>query len=578
VTPTLAAQHPESPPRAGAAVSQTVPLRAPDSVMRLARLGSFHQTRLSFMRVLLRRLDREGWRFSRTRWDVDARGQGVALYRAQGPARSYTLVCFSHDLPAERRTDRVIAEAWDATFALHDGEPSESDIARLRANVPRQEAGRCTLVELVMARANKSVRLFEQVADALAQGRQPRPEDLATVGYLMRTTAVYGSGKFGLSDRERISARSEFAGPFQAELLTVFMIRAFTVDLVEHAARLRAPATAVRLDPELRRGLGVGNATGLGMAPFLVNHPTLIDRWITARETALARVRAHSSAAQWPRFVDLLARAQRLAVEWRVDDAVQRVRIAELAADLDRLAAHVRRWAPEGPRPWDTLFRWAEAQLGLEAQEMLVSLLLEPHGDLIDDLAGTMACDEEATFTIDGSMRVLDLRALIEQHYGFALATDFEQRHAQARFWYVSEEKLEPRLGERFEEAGAEREQPLGVAREVAGLHRALAARAADESVAAFLLTQPELRHVVRRVQIVARHPYAEIRDNLLDAGMRPIDLLRGKLACFGATKFDPKSDRWVRITLFQHAPFPDEIGRRDVDDWALPPLPERQR
>ena len=48
-------------PASGADMRPLVALRSPDSVMRLARLGSFHQTRLSFMRVLLRRLDRDGW-------------------------------------------------------------------------------------------------------------------------------------------------------------------------------------------------------------------------------------------------------------------------------------------------------------------------------------------------------------------------------------------------------------------------------------------------------------------------------------------------------------------------------------
>jgi hypothetical protein len=95
------------PDKNGATV---VDLRSPETVMRLARLGSFHQTRLSFMRVLLRRLDREGWRMSRTLWDVDERGEGVAIYRAAGPSRNYSLVCFAHDLPAEKRTDHVIAE------------------------------------------------------------------------------------------------------------------------------------------------------------------------------------------------------------------------------------------------------------------------------------------------------------------------------------------------------------------------------------------------------------------------------------------------------------------------------------
>lgn len=546
------------------------PMRPPSVVMRLARLGSFHQTRLSFMRVLLRRLEREGWGFDRTRFDLDPRGNGVAVYRARGPKRSYSLVAFGNDLPPEKRTDRVIAEEWDASFVLFDGEPTDADIARLHENVPKQEAGRVSGRELVMARANKSVRLFDAVAQSLAEGRQPAAGDLAQVGYLMRTTAVYGSGKFGLADRESICVRPEFAGPFQAEMLAVYLIRTFTFDFLNHAARSLS-RSALALDPALCRGLGVGNATGLGMAPFLVSHPALIDRWICARETALARARAVGDADRWPQFLTLLARARRLVAGWRVDDAIQSARIAELGRDLDRLADQAAR--PAALRPWDALYRWGELNLGLEGQEMLASLLIEPHGDLVDDLAEAMACDEDAEFAIDGRMTLSALRDALEAHYNFALTTDFAKPAAQARFWYVSEEKLEPRLGERGEEPGGEREQPLTVARDAAALYRAAAARPGEEHVADFLMAHPHFRAIVRRVQIAARHPYAEVQDNLLDATMRPIDLLRGKLSCFGATKFDPKSDRWVRITMFQGAPLPEEIGRVDADDWIYPPL-----
>ena len=108
----------------------------------------------------------------------------------------------------------------------------------------------------------------------------------------MRTTAVYGAGKFGAADLGCWSERSDFLGSFQPEMLTVWLIRTFSVDLVEHMARIDSPETCVNLDPEIRRQLGVGNATGLGMAPFLINHPTLIHSWVHARETALARVRS----------------------------------------------------------------------------------------------------------------------------------------------------------------------------------------------------------------------------------------------------------------------------------------------
>ncbi|MBV9221007.1 MAG: hypothetical protein JOY94_16430 [Methylobacteriaceae bacterium] len=552
----------------------SVALRAPETVMRLARMGSFHPTRLSFLRVLLRRLRRDNWQFDRPVWRVDRRGEGVAVYRVCGKGRTYSLVAFPHHLDPAKRTDRVIAEEWDATFVLHDGEVSEADIARLAANVPYQEAGRCSAEEIVLSRANKSVRLFDYVVGRLAAGEQPDSAELDAVGYLMRTTAVYANGKFGLADRERIAGRIEFAGPFAAEMLSIWLIRAFTVDWADHLAAARAPDSAVRLDTGLRRRLGVGNATGLGMAPFLINHPSLLDSWMGARETALARVRAirRAGSDRVARFVELVAQAQAQASRWRTGDEVQSRRIAGLAADLAALRADLRDFPFDRSYPWDALFDWSAAHLGEEAQELLLALLLEPHGDLVDDLAACMVSDEEREFVIDGGMTIGALAALLRQHYAFAFEIDFTKPTAQALFWYVSEEKLEPRLGRRDEEPGAEWEQPLTVARDVVALAKALELHHETYSVASFLAGAPEFRQIVRRVQIAARRPYAEIRDNLIDAVVRPIDLLRCKLSFFGATRFDPKSDRWVRITLFENAPFPDELHARPDDNWSFGP------
>ncbi|MEZ5784442.1 MAG: DUF3726 domain-containing protein [Rhizobiaceae bacterium] len=557
------------------APSASVPLRAPDTVMRLARLGSIHQTRLSFMRVLLRRLAREKWAFARPVWNIDARGEGYAVYEARGNGRVYSLVAFAKDLDPSKRTDRVIAEEWDATFTLHDGVVTTADIERLSRNVPKQEAGRCSAAEIVLARANKSVRLFDLVAKALAAGGQPDAADLDAVGYLMRTTAVYGGGKFGLADHETIRDRQEFSGPFAAEMLTVWLIRAYTVDLVEHMARIRAPQTAVPMDKDLRRRLGVGNATGLGMAPFLVTHAALIDRWITGRETGLARVRAlrQASAPEIAVFRAMLARGQHQMDAWSVDDTIQMARIEGLRRDLATLSSHLETVDMSADFAWDGLYCFAEGELGLEAQEFLVTLLIEPYGHLVDDLADTMACDEARLFRIDGSVTLGRLAEAIDASYRFALATDFEAAGATARFWYVSEEKLEPRLGERASDEGAALEQPLAVARDVKALWETLRFYPPETRLAAFLLEHPEFRHTARRVQVAAKQPYAEVRDNLIDVAMRPIDLLRCKLSFFGASGFDPRSDRWVRIALFRYAPFPDEFDGMDPDDWAIPPI-----
>jgi len=537
--------------------------RPPAKVMRLARMGSFHPTRLSFMQTLLRRLEREAWRYERRLWEIDDTGVGRAVYTVHGPERSYSLVAFAHDLPDDMRSDRVIATAWDSTFALHDGIPTDDDLRRLAANVPKQEAGRVSDKELSLSRANRSVRLFAHVVESLAEGRQPDPERVEETGYLMRTTAVYGSGKFGAADRVRIAGRPEVSGPFQAEMLSVWLTRAFTLDLAEHLARAQGGDTAVSLDPDLRRRFGVGNSTGLGMAPFLMNHPVLLNNWIAAREDALARVRALPAAGPdaVTAFREALARALHNARYWSSDHPLQQDKLVHLRADLDRIAAHTESDAAfAGDHPWDRLWHWATESLSLEGQEALVALLLEPHGTLVDDLTAAMAADEDAVFRIDGAMTVGALKALLEEAYGWALGVDYETPVNSARFWYVSEEKLEPRLGERHDEDGAELEQPLATGRDAARLAATLAGWDDDARVAELLLRHPEHRHIVRRAQIAARFPYAEIRDNLIASDMLPIDLLRCKLSFFGASRFDPRSDRWVRICMYQGAPFPHEL------------------
>ena len=547
-------------------------LRPPETVMRLARMGSFHQTRLSFMRSLLRRLAREDWRLKRERFDLDDKGVGTAVYAVETPSGTVRLVAFGHELAPEDRTDRVIAERWDATFTLTTGPADEAAIARLRANVPLQEAGRCSPKEFVLSRANKSMRLFEGVIADLAAGRQPKAEDISGIGYLMRTTAVYGNGKFGLSDLANTFGSGLFSRPFEAELFTVYLIREFTFDLVAHLARVRAPETAVALAPETKRMLGIGNATGLGMAPFLLGHPKLINAWMAARETAIARVRElpMADAAAVARFFKAFERAIAHVKEWRTEDARFMARIETLRAEMPAFRAWLEENDPfQGSKPWDAICRTAEERLSIEGQELVNSLILEPHGELVDDLEDALTSDE--CLVLDPAMTLGALAELIRANYAWALEPDYDDPAAQHFFWYVSEEKLEPRLGERFSEPGAEKEMPIGVGREVKRLYEAIRDLDPALSTAAFLMRAPEHRRTLRRVQGLAHFPYAEIRDNLLARDMVAVDLLRCKLAMFGAIKFDPKSDRWTRITMYQGAPAFADLDARSADDWAFP-------
>ena len=266
-----------------------IKLRDPNIIMKLSRLGSFHQSKLSFLRSFLNEF--KDWDYNRDLFDLNKKGYGTAVYSFKKKDRVYSLICFANKINDHERSDRVIATKWDAAFALHDGIPKKKDIERLRNEVPKQEVGRLSYKELTLSRANKSVRIFEHVVQSLSNGVQPNLNLLDKVGYLYRTTAVYGSGKFGLADRFRIKNREEINGPFRLEMMLVYLVRQFTFDQVNHVAKNRNPKKAIKLDPHICKNLGIGNSTGLGMAPFIVNHPTLLNNWIFCRETALKKIR-----------------------------------------------------------------------------------------------------------------------------------------------------------------------------------------------------------------------------------------------------------------------------------------------
>lgn len=532
-----------------------VALRSPDEVMRLARLGSMHLSRLSFSRSLIRTVRARGWTVTRSVWEMDAAGYGHAVYRVDMAGVVCSLVAFSHYLPPESRIDRVIAAAWDTTYVLYDGMPDAAALARLQATVPRQEASRYSPRELILARANRSVRVFDETVAALASGRQPDHGMIREIGYILRTTAVYGNGKFGIADRNRVVAIPGLEGAFAAEMLTVWLIRAFSVDLVEHCARRASPAKAVPVDPRIRRDIGVGNSTGLGMAPFLVRHPALLHSWIAARETALMRVRALPGfePADRARLSRITGIAREKAGFWQSSDEGQQVRIIGLRDDLDRFSG----WIADSPCP-DALFRRALAGLAVEAVELVISLLIDAFGALSDDLVPSMAVDEGLVAQIDGATTCGQLLDAIDARFSWATEMDFLQDDATARFWYTSQEKLEPRLGWRGDDEGEALELPLGVAREVHRLAQHLHTLPAATPLRNVLRDAPDLRYALRRVQIAADYPYGEIRDNILAADHRPRDIMRCKLSFLGCEFYDPSSDLGLKVRFFQGAPYPD--------------------
>ncbi|MDC3073991.1 hypothetical protein OA313_02560 [Candidatus Pelagibacter sp.] len=546
-----------------------VQLRDPNTIMKLSRLGSFHQSKLSFLRSFLNEF--KDWEYKRDLFNLDRFGYGEVVYSFKKDKRTYSLVCFANKIKDDERSDRVIATKWDAAFTLHDGVPTQKDIDRLKNEVPRQEVGRLSFKELTLSRANKSVRVFNHVVERLSEGKQPDLELLSNVGYLYRTTAVYGSGKFGLADRFRIKNREEINGPFRLEMMLVYLVRQFTFDQVNHVAHHKNPSKSVVLDRKICKNLGIGNSTGLGMAPFIVNHPTLLNNWVMSREIALKKIREIKIVKKKDSvlFIDCLKNSLTNITSWNTDSEYQQIKIKNLLKDIKKFIQFIdNNFDFEDEYPFNQIYLWLEEKACEECIEYVVSIMMEPYNEITNPLVSQMSSEEDKYFTIPTSRTIKDLINIIEKKYSNILKINFEKKQNTQNFWFISKNKEEPRLADRFEEGGSELEQPLAIARDVKKLHKKLLDTKNNSTVAEFLSQNSELRHIVRRAFIVEKFPYSEIQDNTIGKNIMPIDMLRLKLSFFGALKFDPRSDKWLRICMFQGAPLPDELKNYD-EQWV---------
>ena len=544
-----------------------IELRKPEFVMKLDRLGSFHQTKLSFLRSFIREF--KEWNFKTYEFSLDKMGFGHIVYTVEKQDKNYSLVCFSNHLDESDRSDRVIATKWDASFVLFDGIPSQEDIQRLKSNVPLQEQGRVTEKELCLSRANKSVRIFDHVVDRLSQGQQPDTNLLYDVGYLYRTTAVYGSGKFGLADRIKIQDRNELKGPFRLEMMLVYLARQFTFDVVNHVAHQRSPNKAIKLDHNIARNLGIGNSTGLGMAPFIVNHPALLNQWILAKEKALQSIRKleYIKKSEINNFQSYLKIIQENIKFWKTDSDYQIQKNSQLIKDLNKFEIYFKDLSLD-KFFWNNIYNWVENNTNPECCEFIVSLMMETYPEIVEPLSYEMSIDEEEYFDIDTSRKIREVCKLIEKQYTWLIKIDFDKKDNIFNFWYYSKNKQEPRMSDRFREEGAELELPLAIARDINHLYKDLKSMNSEEDLGGYLLKNQEYRHVLRRVFICEKLPYSEIQDNTISKSLIPVDMLRLKLSFFGATRFDPRSDRWVRITMYQGAPLMKEI-KLSKDTWS---------
>ena len=392
---------------------------------------------------------------------------------------------------------------------------------------------------------------------------------LAQVGYILRTTAVYGNGKFGIADFEILQNNPDFDLSFSAQMCAVYILRQFSLDWVNDLAKQLGGEQAVELDIGLQRYLGVGNATGLGMAPYLINHPRIVDQWLSQREKVIGLIsQKEAQEADSRLLLNLLQRARKHLEQVVTIDEYQQQLNYQAVLDLSEMIKFID-YTKNQKLKWERQIQYNQ-RFNLESQEVFLACLIECYPEVVDPFEESMNADE--SLSIPRGTCIRQMLEVLKSRYLWAIEIDFSQDENKYWFWYRSEDKEEPRLGVRGIEAGEDKELPLDVARQVNQLYQVLITEPDTNTLAEFLLASPQYAGIVRRVWTLGHCHMGDIQMNVLAKQALPMNLLRCKLSMFGATKFDPRSDRWVRVTLFQGAPLMNEIH---PNEWLFPILPD---
>ena len=255
-------------------------------------------------------------------------------------------------------------------------------------------------------------------------------------------------------------------------------------------------------------------------------------------------------------YFELLEKALLYLKEVTTFDEYQITKNSKTVEDLKKYISHIKKFQKKRVTDlqWIDIIKFTFNKCNYDTQEIAKVQLLELYPEISEELAEDMSDVEE--MGINESQTLKQLNTIIEKDYQWALKVDFSNKNNDYLFWYISAAKLEPRLGERYNEEGSELEQHLGIAKMVQKLHKLIQEENLDLSVAEYLALNPEFRGIIRRIQSLEQYPFAEVQDNILSKKTIPINMLRFKLSFFGANRYDPKSDRWLRVSFFSGAPF----------------------
>lgn len=556
---------------------RTVQLRPAATVMSSDDMLTARSTRHSFSRSMLRRAISRKWQVTREMFDIDAKGVGTVIYRIDAEGQTFRWIGFSTDIPDEDRTDRVIAKHWDITTCLVEGDVDAQRLEYLRSQVPLQEKGRADKGSLIWARANKSMRFFNYVADCLAAGNQPDRDYFGNSPYIVRSTAFYSNGRFNLVPFETFPADHPLQVPYRPHMLSGWMLREFSIDLVEHVAKAKNPQAA-ELTEDWRRYLGVGNATGLGLIPYALNHPLIMEAWARAREFSLASARARTvnfsnedDQADIKLVSDLMDKAIAYFTERDVTPGEPFPTDASIVKCLTSAREFFDQQIQSGAEGdvalWSNLYEYASS-LDAECGSLIASLITEITDDIDDEIDNLLRVSE--VFCLEPTMTVAETRDLIADTYSWVRDIDFDDPRNTEYIWYLSKTNEEPRRIKRSEINKPESELQIGIARRVYDLDQLLANTDPNETIAQFLLNNPDQRYWVARVQLMSKTVYGEPQHNALNGEFLPLSLQRFQLAMYGMSNYNPKSTDWLRVTLMTGMPSVRDVSNESESNWLF--------
>jgi hypothetical protein len=548
-------------------------LRSPDEIMTDERLSQFKASRLSFGCQLVDRLIAERWRIEPVRWDLDCDVRGLACYRILPPdGRELNFVVLSVLVPDDEWVGDAYAYRFDVVCSLIEGPVTGDYLDRFRVEILKKPTeGRAGPETLTWVRSNRSGRAFSHVVGELAAGRQPDPQRLCRIGYLLRSLYYQANAMCGMRSFAAYEPDHPLRLPYAAQSLTSYLSREFGNDLADHVAR-QASSRAVALDPALKRYLGLGNSTGVGLVNLVTNHPRWMNRWIELRETAAALAMQREER---PGAATLLRRLLDRCIVYREEDATDYgtafLSGPELAGELRRL----RGWL-DGCASWAALCRLAEERLSTETVECLRALLVTADAETADALAEEAIVAEVDDLhpeirDVDASMPLPELHGILRAEYAWAFDLDPGRHWA----WYKAAVGEYPGLirpdqvSEPFED----------YARDIVGAVHALdrdIRAASGASLAAFLLRHPHHRAIVQWIQTARGLPYATVRMNMLADDYAPMKITRFVLeALKGFEKMEPVDAYSGRAIALQGAPTTEEIAAGADPVWMYPAIPE---